>query len=371
MNQTLQNLGIANGYSNVIVIIALSFLARQLVKVLWSRILSRLISATSTTLDDRLIAKTAAPAANLVLLIGLFQAADQLGRISDFDLTKYNTWILNGLYSLSVLAVAMFLNSVIQALADWYLEEMAHRTESKLANEFHPLIRKLATIVILFIAATIILRHFELDISALIATASVASLAVALAAQETLANMISGLTIMVDRPFRIGDRIEFPDGKMGEVVDIGLRSTKIRLFDNNILIIPNKDISASRIVNWGYPDPQARIRQVIGVAYGTDVAKAKQVLLDVMTSHPLVLEDPGPGAYFEGFGDSALNIAMICWVEHYRDAYVTHDQLNMTIDAEFKKHGIEIPFPQRDVHLRGPAVEALLQAAPAAQAQKE
>jgi MscS family membrane protein len=361
MSMPWNEFGISNGYAIFFIILALSLLARQVVKLLWNRILPYLIARTSTTLDDKLIARTAVPAANLALLVGLYQAMDQMARISDFELTKYNSWVLNGLLALTILNVALFLNGLIQAIADWYMEEIAHRTKTDLDKEFLPLFRRLASLVIFFITLTIILRRFDIDISALIATASVASLAVALAAQETLANMISGLTIMVDRPFRIGDRIEFPDGRIGEVSEIGLRSTRIRMFDNNILVVPNKEISATRVINYGYPNPKTRIRQVIGVAYGTDVAKAKEVILGVMTSHPMVVDDPAPGVFFEGFGDSSLNLAMVCFVDHYKDAYKTRDELNMAIDLAFREHGIEIPFPQRDVNLKGPAVAALLE----------
>lgn len=366
MDLTWQDLGLRNGYLICGVIVAISIVARITIKLIWNRLLPRLIAKTSTTLDDKMIANTATPAANLVLLVGLYTAMDQLSTIVSLGEVRYDEWILHTLYVLSVLTVTMLAHGLLRALADWYLEEVSHKTSSNLDREFLPLIRKLSGLMLYFIAFTIVLKHFGVDISALIATASVASLAVALAAQETLANMISGVTIMMDRPFRMGDRIEFEDGRIGEVVDIGLRSTKIRGFDNNILVIPNKDIAASRVINWGYPNPRARIRQVIGVSFATDVEKAKQVLLDVMRSHPIVLDDPAPGVYLHEIGQVSFNLAMVCWVDHYKDAYVTRDELNMTIVTAFRASGIEMPLPQYNIHMKSPEAQALVGKAPSA-----
>lgn len=361
MGPNWQALGIQNGYLRFGLIIFMSLAARALVKMIWNRLFRRVIAKTSTTLDDKLITNTANPAANLILLVGLYSAIDELRHHIPAGEVRYDDWVLHALYVLTVLTVTRLAHAILRALADWYIEEVSSKTSSNLDKEFLPLIRKLSGLMLYFIALTIILKHFGQDISALVATASVASLAVALAAQETLANMISGLSILMDRPFRISDRIELENGRIGEVVDIGLRSTKIRGFDNNILVIPNKDIAASRVINWGYPNPRARIRQVIGVSFNTDIAKAKEVLLHVMGSHPTVLEDPAPGVYLEEITQVSYNLAMVCWVDHYKDAYVTRDALNMEIVAAFRQHGIEMPYPQQNVHLKSPELEALVE----------
>jgi MscS family membrane protein len=250
-----------------------------------------------------------------------------------------------------ILAVTALVNALMKAAADWYLHELAGKNEATWDEELLPLVRRILSLVIYFIGLSIVFERFGYPITALITTAGVASLAVALAAQETLSNMLGGLVILVDRPFRVGDVIELSDGKAGEVIEIGLRSTRIRQFDGNALVVPNKDMANTRIVNLAQPNHRAAIRQTIGVSFGSDVERVKQVLLDVMMAHPDVLKDPAPGVWFTKFNTSSLDLFISCWVESYKDRFRVTDELNIAILRAFREHGIEIPFPQQDVHL--------------------
>ena len=257
-------------------------------------------------------------------------------------------------YSAVVLLISYLVYVLSKVSINWYLEKIAPRTRTHLDEEFLPLMNRLLKVIILFIAVTIILDHFKVNIAGFLATAGVASLAVAFAAQETLANFISGFTIMIDKPFRVGDRIKLPSGEIGDVTDIGLRSTKILSFDHNIIVIPNKEITNAQLVNYSYPTPRFKIRAKLGVAYGSDMEKVKKVLMDILRKDKNVLEKPSPEVFFTDFGDSSLNLLIVYWISDYRNRFRISDEINMEIDKKFREKNISIPFPQHDVHIIPP-----------------
>ena len=171
--------------------------------------------------------------------------------------------------------------------------------------------------------------------------------------QEIFANFVSGLIILFERPLRAGDIVTI-DGVTGVVKSIRLRSTIIQDWDRKDLIVPNKDFVTGRLLNWTLHDEVNRIVIPIGVAYGTDTDQAKSLLLSVAKEHPLVASDPGPMATFEAFGDSSLNLILRCYIamSNMPNRLSVVDDLHTGIDVKFREAGIEIPFPQRDLHVR-------------------
>lgn len=329
-----------------------------LLNLIWRAALLPLTRRTKTTLDLLIVQYSRWPVLLLAASAGgnfVYRAVVESLEESvkaEWAPTLWNRLIAGGLYCIAVLSAFLLAYALVMAICDWYLREVAAKTKTRLDDQMVNLFRRVSKVAVLFLALTVILGHFNVKITALLGAAGVASLAVALAAQETFANMISGFTILVDRPFRIGDRIELPDGTVGDIFEVGLRSTKILTFDNTLVILPNKEISAARITNHSYPDPKFKIRRNYTVAYGSDVAKIKRILVEIAAAHPKVLKDPAPDAYFTDFGDSALVIKLICCVADYKDAFVTTDQLNMEVNRRFAEEGVEIPFPQRDIHIR-------------------
>ena len=318
---------------------------------IWRRIWDSIQRNRPQSLIPETLSKTARSAGFVVLMAGLRWAVWTVQQIPDHKLNGWLNMAQNVLFVGLVVGSCLLAGQFLGAMFEWYRVKIAQRTKTTLDNEFIPLFSKLSKIVIFFVGAMIILQKFEVNITGFIATAGVASLAVALAAKDTVANMISGFLIMVDRPFRINDRIELPDGQIGDVQEIGLRCTKILTYDNTLLVIPNSDISAARVINHGYPSANVKLRLKIGVAYGSDMAQVKSILVDIARTNPRVMDEPEPAAYFMSFGDSSLDAMLIAWVADYRDRFAITDQINLAIQKRFAQEGIEIPFPQRDVHL--------------------
>jgi len=243
---------------------------------------------------------------------------------------------------------------IASAFLDWFERDVVSKTESRIDDKILFSTRKIIKAAFYIVVAMIVADHFNLPISKLWAAAGIGSLAVAFAAKDTFANMISGVIILFDRPFLAGDRIELADGTFGDVVDIGLRSTRILSFDNTIHILPNAEISNQRITNHSYPDFYLKVAQTVGVAYGSDMARVKQIIGEILRDNPRVLDDPPWGIWFTEFGDSSLNLFMRYWIQDYHGKFDIKDEVNMEIKRRFEEEDIEIPFPQRDIHIIRP-----------------
>ncbi|HLO04324.1 MAG TPA: mechanosensitive ion channel domain-containing protein, partial [Symbiobacteriaceae bacterium] len=252
---------------------------------------ARIAARSKSTLDDRLLVSALRPLRFVVYTVALLYAIQMLhDRIDPLSQAKTFTTLVKVVQSLVILTVTNLIAAVTKTALDWYLHDLANQSANRrLDHELLPLMRRVASLVFYFIAASIILANFGVNITALVTTAGVASLAVALAAQETLSNMLGGFVILVDRPFRMGDVIQLANGTAGEVIEIGLRSTRIKLFDGNALVVPNKEMASQSITNLALPTPQAAIRVTIGVDYSTDIERAKAVLLATLKAHPEVL----------------------------------------------------------------------------------
>ncbi len=328
-----------------------AMLAWALLQTVWLRIARAIQKRRPGQLVPEVLANTASTLAFIVLLGGFCWALWALQQIEDYKESGWLNMAQNVLFVGLVIGLSLLAGQFLGALFEWYRVTIAQRTKTTLDDEFIPLFSKLSKIAIFFVGAMIVLNEFKINIMGFVATAGIASLAVALAAKDTVANMISGFLILVDRPFRVNDRIELPDGKIGDVQEIGLRCTKILTFDNTILVVPNSDISAARVINHGYPSAKVKMRLRMGVAYGSDMAKVKGILVDIATKNPRVMDEPAPVAYFMSFGDSALEVMLIAWVADYRQKFSITDEINLAIQKRFAQEAIAIPFPQRDVHL--------------------
>ena len=332
-----------------VVILAATFIASKLLRKFGEIVRKRVTTRTKTEIDDMILNLAREASRKIIWIAGAYLVFHQLDSLLTVTILKYVDGVL---YVLVVFIVARLVSSVLHPLLDWYSERLSQDVANRAKDDFVPLLRRLISIVIYTIAVIFILKHFKQDISSIIVTLGVGTMAVALAAKDTIANMIAGFTIMTDRPFRIGDRILLESGEKGDVYDIGLRSTKILTFDNTLVIVPNQQIVNEKVANLTYPDPRIRVRIDVGVAYGTDLDKAKEILVDVCKAHPEVLEEPAPAVYFTNFGDSSLDLMVICRTAKWRDQWRVGEELRMEIKKVFEREGIEIPFPQRDVHIK-------------------
>jgi potassium efflux system protein len=180
--------------------------------------------------------------------------------------------------------------------------------------------------------------------------AAALSVGIGFGLQEIVANFISGLIILFERPIRVGDVVTVGDTD-GVVTRIQIRATTIRTWDRQELLVPNKEFITSRLLNWSLSDQTTRLRIPVGVAYGSDVQKAMTLMREVAEQNRLILDDPVPYALFREFGDNTLNLELRCFVGTQDDRLPASSQLHEAINDRFNQNGIVIAFPQRDVHL--------------------
>jgi small-conductance mechanosensitive channel len=190
------------------------------------------------------------------------------------------------------------------------------------------------------------------DLSSLAIVAASVGVGVGFGLQNIINNFVSGIIILAERPISIGDRIEVA-GVAGRVTKIQLRSTTVVTNDNITMIVPNADFISNTVTNWSHGDPKVRIRVPVGVAYGSDLKLLQQLLLEAAGEHPKALRDPSPVVLFNEFGDNSLNFELGVWTQEMTAAPIHFtSEMNFIIEQKLRENDIEIPFPQRDLHVR-------------------
>lgn len=213
------------------------------------------------------------------------------------------------------------------------------------------LVLRVATLLGLFGLFWHTAEDFGFPVTAVFASAGVAGVALAFAAKDTIANFFGGLTLLMDRPFKTGDYIILNSGERGKVQEIGLRSTRILTRDDVMICIPNAVITEGKIINESAPKPHFRVRIAVGVAYGTDIARVEELLVELAKTSPLSAPSPEPRARLRSLGDSSLQYELLCWAKNPGDKGLLVHELNKAIYTRFTEEGISFPFPQRDVRL--------------------
>jgi len=205
---------------------------------------------------------------------------------------------------------------------------------------------------VLVVGVLIVLENTGIHLGALAVFAGAVGVGVGFGLQNIASNFISGLVILAERPITIGDRVEVA-GITGQVQQIRARSTVIRTNDNITMIVPNTKFIDSPVTNWTYGDPRVRFRVPVGVAYGSDIAKVREALLAAGRENPNTLKDPAPSVFLEKFGDNSIDFELVVWSSEMsaRPSRYRSD-LNFAIEQKFRESGIEIAFPQRDLHIR-------------------
>lgn len=327
-----------------LLIFAIFWLLSGLVVKILNKWGKSLTSFTSTELDDRLLSRITPHISRLFIIMGSYLA------IRSLPLNEKLLLIVSGLiYLFLVLLICTLIYHIVDEVLKWYTARQEEASRTVLSRQLVPIAEKLISLLLLGTALIIVLKHFNIDIFSLVTALGIGSLAIGMAAKDTLAHMISGFTIMLDRPFRIGDRIQLIGGQLGDVIDIGLRSTKIKTLDNQLLIIPNSDLCNTMLTNQAFPNVRVKGRINISVAYGSDVDMVKSLLVSTALEIDTVLAEPLPEAFLVSFGDFALNMSLFFWVEDYATLFATTDSVNTAIIKRFRENNVEIPFPVRTI----------------------
>ncbi|NPU83896.1 MAG: mechanosensitive ion channel family protein [Syntrophaceae bacterium] len=205
---------------------------------------------------------------------------------------------------------------------------------------------------LLTIGFVIILQTAGIDLSSITILFGALGVGIGFGLQNITNNFVSGLIILFERPIKVGDRIEV-SGIAGDVVDISMRATTIVTNDNISIIVPNSEFISSTVINWSHTDRSVRFNFPVGVSYREDPLKIRELLLEIALDHPGILKEPRPDVLFTEYGDSALMFNLRVWTSEYVNRPgVLKSHLYYEISRRFREAGVEIPFPQRDIHIK-------------------
>ncbi|TAH35268.1 MAG: mechanosensitive ion channel [Planctomycetota bacterium] len=269
-----------------------------------------------------------------------------------FKLGEAQITLWSALY-LALLVVLLFYAS--GRLRRWLAERALTRT--RLDAGARQAVASLTRYAVLLLGLLVILQTVGIDLTTLNVLAGAVGIGLGFGLQHVISNFVSGLIILFKRPIRVGDRIEV-DEIEGDVVKIGARSTTVLTNDGIAVIVPNSKFITENVVNWKYSGDAVRFRVPVGVAYGSDLRLVERLLLEVAAQNVDVLEEPMPAVRFVAFGDSSLDLELRVWsstLVHRKGQLVS--ALNYAIHDKFCAHGVEIPYPQRDLHIRSGTLE--------------
>ena len=301
---------------------------------------------TKTSIDDHIIDIIHKPIYYTILFIGLRFS------ISLVEFLNPVQFFIGGI--LKTIIVIIWGSAIFKSfiyIIKWY----SHRSGVQEQNQkrLMPLFDNLGKIVIFIGAVYFIFISWDINVTGWLASAGILGVVLGFAAKDTLANLFAGIFIMADAPYKEGDYINLDNGERGYVKSIGIRSTRIMTRDDIEITIPNSVIANSKIINEsGGPKEMERVRVNISIAYGSDIDKVRALLMEIANSSKDICSDPLPRVRFREFGDSALMFQLLFWIEKPEMRGRVVDSINSIIYKKFMEEKIEIPFPQRTLHIQ-------------------
>ena len=311
------------------------------------RIEKRFTSRTETELDDHIVLLARRGTSVSIVMWILWRLA-HIWDLPTVAAVVGGAWIV---------ALAFPISEFIANVLRFAEEKIVPRTQTILDDTALPLLNKLVRFLVVAGAVVLALDRLGINITPLIAGASVAGLAIGLAAKDTLSNLIAGVILILDRPFKVGDRIEVwgaprETATWGDVIEIGLRATQIRNTDNLIFIIPNNELMRRDIINYTASGDHIRVRISVNIAYDADAEGSKAAILKVVEEIDGILTSPAPQVIIRRFGESGVTLQLRVWIEDARMRRAIMDSITDQIKAEFDRQGIEIPYPKRDLYIK-------------------
>ena len=345
---TVQQLAEAIGpnlYLQAAIIAAVFIVIGKIADWIISGFIGRLVRRSSNSFDDEFIKLIHRPIFLSFALIGLGLATKRL------QMPAAPEFITLGI--LKTIAIFVWYSTLSQLL-NLIVRMLMGKQDNKLTESgMLTLIHNVMKVVLVALTGYFLFLAWQIDVTAWLASAGIVGLALSFAAKDTLSNLFAGVSIIMDAPYKTGDFIILESGERGLVTNIGLRSTRLLTRDDIEITVPNGIIGNGKIINEaGGPATHHRIRIAVGVAYGSDVDHVIRTLEEVAADNVDVLKEPSPRVRFRKFGDSSLDFELLCWIAQPVDRGRVSHELNCAVYKALQANEIEIPFPQRDLHVR-------------------
>jgi len=328
-------------------VILITFTIASLLTLLIFKLLRAVTERSSFQLDNQLVDLLQPPIYYTLVVIGVTAG------ISHMPLQeRWETLLNNSIRTLSVIVWVIFLSRLATMLLN-RLAGLANRV-TFIQHRTVTLFDNIAKVLIFGVGTYAIFVIWQIDMTAWLASAGIVGIAIGFAAKDTLSNLFSGVFIIADAPYKVGDYIVLDNGSRGKVTNIGLRSTRLLTRDDIEVTIPNSIIGNSMITNQsGGPSEKMRVRLKVGVAYGSDIDKVKAILEQAALKEPTVCREPAPRVRFRLFGPSSLDFELLFWVKMPEERGRVLDAMNTTVYKRFREEGIEIPYAKQDLYIKG------------------
>ncbi len=354
MEGLLQRAQSANVWQSLGVFLGFVVLA-VVVRLLWGQWVRLVTRRTKNTLDDALMSALHRPVSVSILLFGLYLALQRLQVWSDSQREMLSN--LGAAFAVVVLVYAGL--RVFNAACQWYVEVTSgDPAQARIGRQQVSTGRKIVNLLVLSVGMLVVLNQLGVKVGPLLAGLGIGGLAVALALQDTLSNLFAGLSVILDRPLAVGDFVKLESGEEGFVEEIGWRNTKVRMWANNVVIIPNAKLVQSVITNYYLPQQEMSVYVSCGVSYDSDLEKVERVCIEVgkevMARVPGSALDWTPVVRFKEFADFSINFIVVLRVKDFGSQYALHHEYVKALHRRFAEEGIEIPFPIRTVIMQQP-----------------
>lgn len=332
-----------NQYFAALFIVVVTGILGWLLLFIFSKYLETFAAKTETDLDDLIFEKTKHPIFYLILAGGLKLALGYL------EINGTVNLLMN---TVMACVVVFVLARAVDVVITVWGKFIAHKTETKLDEVLLPLIHKFSKVIFVIITFMWTLSIWSIDITPYLAGVGISGIVLGLALQDSLKNVFGGVSLILDGAIKVSDKIKLESGEVGEVLDVGLRSTKIRTYDNEELTIPNGYLADSRVQNYTKPNRKMRVWVSFGVEYGADVKKVSEVLVKELSKMEGILDKPEPAVQFLNMGDFALEFKAFFWVDSWKDAYSKKLEATQIIYNTLNKKKIGIPFPTQTLYIK-------------------
>lgn len=336
---------IKNKWSYAGIILLFFYLLSKLTALFFEKVLKRFASKTKTKVDDALISISKRPFKWIIVFFGVKTAILPLGLSGGIF-----SFINNVTTAFIIMLIATIILKSFEILIHSWGRKVAGKIDSRINDDLVPLFIKMSKILIIILGALLILSNFGVKIGPLVASLGIAGFAIGFAVKDSLANIIGGIVLILDKSFVVGDKVTIDDDT-GIICDVGLRNTKIKTYDNEVIVIPNGKLMNKKFKNYVLPDPTIRVVVNFGVAYGSNVDKVEEVVLDTIKTIDDVVDDPAPVVVFRQMADFSLDFQAKFWVPLWDNQYNKKREATKKIYNALNKAKINIPFPTHTVYL--------------------
>jgi small-conductance mechanosensitive channel len=331
---------------NLIISILIAAVGIYLITGVIFLVLQRLVKRTPSQRDDLILSAIGGSVRGILVVLVVQFATERLPFVAaNFKQTLNQIYFVLYLYFISAA-----LWRLLDVALDWYGQRRAQAGTD--VSVFLKISRNFVRVLLIAVIASILLNHFGINITALIAILGIGGLALSLAAQDTLADAINGFIILFDRPFRVGDRIEINElNTWGDVIEIGMRTTRIQTRDNRMVVVPNSKIGKSQIVNYSYPDPHYRLQLDFLVSDAHDLEEIRAIMMDAVRGVEGILTDQPVQALVQEIGDGSLRFRLRWWIPSYTDTRHISDKVNTAVYYALKRSEIKLASDSYDLNV--------------------